>query len=109
MMLPNEDCPLCKERFVETVADVLLEKERIVEFLRSSADALATSQREHPGSWSTAEVENQAVVGILDLMAKSIESGTWVETLANQKAMRRRAELKLVKVVDLATYGKGKP
>lgn len=108
-MMPNEDCPVCKDRFIETVADVLLEKERIVEFLRSSAEALATSQREYPGSWSTAEVENQAAVGILDLMAKSIESGTWVEALANQKAMRRRAALKLVKVVDLASYEGKKP
>jgi hypothetical protein len=109
------DCAFCaftraeKECWIEAVANAMIEKERIVEFLRSSAEALATSQREYPGSWSTAEVENQAAVGILDLMAKSIENGTWVDALANQQEVRRRAALKLVKVVDLATYERRKP
>jgi hypothetical protein len=105
-MLPNEDCPLCKERFVETVADVLLEKERIVEFLRSSAQSL----EENPiGGWSTAQVENEASTRILKMMAKLIEDGSWVETFNNQQEVRRRAAMKVAKVVDLASYGRKKP
>ncbi len=93
-MTPNEDCPLCKERFVDCVADVLLEKERIIEFLRSSAKTLEESG---PGSWSTASEEDKACVSLLECMAKLIENGSWVDTLAHQKAMRRRATLKIVR------------
>jgi hypothetical protein len=105
-MLPNEDCPVCKDRFIETVADVLLEKERIVEFLRSSAQSLAEGP---PRSWSTAQVETEASIRILELMARSIEDGSWVEAFNNQQEMRRRAALKVATVIDLATYGRKKP